>query len=151
MMDPRRLLTLEDFSRGGGSPTEQLVQRNWPYWIEPPRRPEGIAPRVRAYVEVNHGRWIINCPFEGCEGAQLASRAEHRFFCIDCLHRPDPEALYRWVVVVWPTDEDARRIETALLKRPLANRNWLPSEPSNLLVAENAAFMGEEHLKDLVP
>lgn len=144
-----KILTLEDFTREGGSPTLALVRRNWPFWLEPPRQPEGVAAELLAYAEVNHGRWIVNCPMPDpehddgkCRGAQMASRSEHRFFCVDCLHRYEPAARGRWVRVQWPAE--VAQIEQALAPRPVKRQNWTPAETAMVLRAENAAFLTDE-------
>lgn len=146
-----KILTLESFQREGGSPTKVLLRRNWPYWEEELRIPQGLAEKPVAYAEVNHGRWIVNCPLpdlsqldKKCHGAQMASRAEPRFFCVDCLHRHEPSVRDKWLRVVWPNDNEIKGIEAALGPRPLKNRNWAPNETGMQLRAENAAFLGED-------
>jgi hypothetical protein len=80
---------------------------------------------------VSGGRWIVMCP---CGGAQLASREDHRFFCVDCLNA---QVGGQWRTVTWP--EDAEAIEAALLARPESHtRTWLPTETLSDLLAENA-------------
>jgi hypothetical protein len=89
-----------------------------------------------ASAYVSHGRWAVDCPYEGCFSAQYASKSDHRFFCIEC----DNGGTGKWVTVVWPSAEDLAAIETTLLVRPgLANRNWLPDEPVANLLEENKA------------
>lgn len=138
-----KILTAEDFRQ---SP-ERIVREHWPFWLSEYRKPEGIAAAPTVAVEVNHGRWIIHCPFsvygDKCRGAQLASRHDHRFFCVECLQ---PGIGLKWLSVVWP--EEVAAIERALLMRPnMKNRNWLPTEVPMALRAENAAFVSEELLE----
>jgi hypothetical protein len=79
---------------------------------------------------VSGGRWVVMCP---CGGAQLASREEHRFFCIDCLN---VAVGGQWRRVHWP--EDAADIEAVLLRRPdPETRTWLPTQTLSDLLAEN--------------
>lgn len=63
-----------------------------------------------ANVEVNHARWVANCPF--CSSAQFASPEDKRFFCADCLNA---QAGFKFIPTNWPVDADA--IESELLRR----------------------------------
>lgn len=147
-----KILTLESFQRQGGSPTYALLRKNWPFWEEEFRTPQGLADSPVAYAEVNHGRWIVNCPLpdpsqldKKCHGAQMASRAEPRFFCVDCLHRYEPTVRSKWLRVVWPDEGMQKEIEAALSPRPVKKMNWLPNETAMQLRAENAAFLSEDN------
>jgi hypothetical protein len=94
--------------------------------------PTGASPAIFAEAEVNHGRWIVRCPF--CPGAQYASRTDPRFLCVDCGNAPIEGD---WIRVEWPVRPDA--IEAALALRPqFANMNWLPTESLTDLQRENA-------------
>lgn len=88
--------------------------------------------RTAAFAYVNHGRWVADCP-AGCGGAELAR--DDVFMCRECgnittRHQPVP--------LVWPSDEDVRAIEAALVVRPFLNRNWNIDESIGRLLAENA-------------
>lgn len=122
------LLMLQDVHamRGGpnayGLPPDReaeavlLNPNNWAPGVEQ-RVPTAIAP-VSLTVQVNHGRWIVECP---CGSAQLASRTDRRFFCVEC-----GNVMFegKWVRVEWPADPEA--VERELGRRPFAqNRNWL--------------------------
>lgn len=93
----------------------------WPPHV-PPRDPASIDQSpFELPVEVNQGRWIVECP---CGSAQLASRTDRRFYCVEC-----GNALFEgmWVHVAWPAEAEA--LEAELLRRPFAaNRNWRPDE-----------------------
>lgn len=83
-------------------------------------------------VVVNHARWIVRCP---CGGAQIASRSDRRFFCVDCLNAWCGS---KWVRVRWPDEADD--IHAALARRvDPETRNWEPHETVADLEAENAA------------
>jgi hypothetical protein len=106
------------------------------YW---PEVEERFDPRPaddgdeHATAVVNHGRWIVRCPF--CTGAQLADPEDHRFFCNDCLNHPVEG---RVLVVDWPNPVVQPAIEQALLDRPVAStRNWETWEEVSWLLAEN--------------
>lgn len=89
------------------------------------------------YAEVNHGRWIVNCPF--CAGAELADPDDRRFFCLSCYN---VAVGGKWLAVTWPSQRKA--IEAELLKRPKAEfANWSPGERVASLRAEAAAMAGE--------
>lgn len=106
------------------------------HWLSPePRRiPTEIAHGAPLLARVEHGRWLVQCDF--CAGAQLASRGDRRFFCIDCQNAAHGG---KWRRVVWPGDH--ADIESALLERPVpATRNWNPGETVADLHRENAEY-----------
>jgi hypothetical protein len=74
-----------------------------------------------AYVEANHGRWIVRCPY--CLGAQVAHRTDHRYLCADCLNG----GTARWAAVTWPAD--AELAERVLEVRPAEAASWNPWPP----------------------
>jgi hypothetical protein len=80
-----------------------------------------------AYVELNHGRWIVNCP--GCPNAWLEN------FEIP----PECDNCGTAVKVIPPSDKDREKITLAMLPRPVENRNWVPGEKLKDLIAENIA------------
>jgi hypothetical protein len=91
---------------------------------------DGMA-GVAAYV--NHGRWVADCPSEGCGGAlELAQLAS--FLCPACLNAGSG---HQWQPVRWPPEQPD--IEAVLGVRPLlSNRNWRPGESIADLERENA-------------
>lgn len=91
---------------------------------------EHVTADVVAVAYVNEGRWVVDCPF--CAGAQLASRVDRRFWCVEC---QNAEVAGAWVTVSWPLQE--REIEAALGDRPKLNTHWLPDETVSDLVSEN--------------
>lgn len=115
----------------------------WLYW-NPDRGvrqlPMAQMPLVAVQVFVNDGRWLAQC---ACGHAQLASKSDHRFYCLACANaRSEAEGM--WIGVAWPSDSDIERIETLLLVRPqldegtnLPTRNWRPDEPIEHLADEN--------------
>ena len=97
--------------------------------------PETTAAQPVLHAFVNDGRWLVQCPV--CNGAQLASRGDPRFFCIDCLNE---HAQRQWLSVAWPSTDQQAEIEGLLLKRPLTHtRSWKPDETTEKLRAENLA------------
>lgn len=98
--------------------------------------PAGLAPTPVAVAHVNHGRWLAECPFERCASAQYASRADRRFFCVECSNA----GTGMWVAVAWPAETELTAIEAALSARPdRRSRNWAPPETVADLAAENTA------------
>lgn len=84
-------------------------------------------------AQVNDNRWLVQCP--ACQGAQIVSKADPRFFCIDCLNA---HVQGSWLAVSWPDNPD--EIEAALNARPvLHTRSWKPGEGVADLERENVA------------
>jgi hypothetical protein len=96
--------------------------------------PRGIweaPPKGVIYAYVNHGRWVVDCPEDGCGGAEIVSLRDPVFYCgeYEC-----PGDGY-WNVSF---PEDLTAIEVELMKRPKAqNRNWSLDEKVADLVREN--------------
>lgn len=87
--------------------------------------------------QVNHGRWIVECPC--CPSAALAGPGfvTDRFLCAEC---GNSAAGGRYFEVAWPDRRTVRRIEELLGRRPdMKTRNWIPGEPVGMLLAENIA------------
>jgi hypothetical protein len=69
------------------------------------------------WAVVNHGRWIVECPFPYCGGAEEVTRGQSRFVCINCAYECD----VRW-------DPESEKIWQALALRPVPQtRNWAPA------------------------
>ena len=96
----------------------------------------GQVPTQASAVEtvtpvVNHGRWLIPCPW--CFSAAMASRDDHRFYCVECRN---VGVGGKWVPVKWPESKD--EIEALLVMRhDPRTRNWAPPETVADLLAEN--------------
>lgn len=130
-----RIVAAEDFYyAAGASPAEACIVQHWHRRdvSRDPIVPKQMAQGQAVEVYVNHGRWIAECP--DCHGAQVASRTDARFFCVDCLNA---WCGGKWLRIAWPRDTDA--IESVLLRRETHHRNWTPEESVTDLVAENAA------------
>jgi hypothetical protein len=90
-----------------------------------------------AVARVDHGRWIADCPTDGCGGAEFVSLSGQPFFCCECRnaatgHMPIPVAL--------PPAKTVAQIDAYLSARPApATRNWRPEETVAALRAENRA------------
>lgn len=90
---------------------------------------------AKAYAYLNHGRWVVECPRDGCANAYLARTAPKRCECVSvevCTHSEQCDQI---IDVVTP--DNRRAIELAVSTRPYANRNWRPGETVELLEAEN--------------
>lgn len=138
--DQRPMTTVENGTAweraGNGLPAaEWLVLAHWTRFDVPPRWPrEGTKERT-AVAFLEQGRWIVKCPF--CpNGAQLAAKTDHRWFCTECLNLAVGQ---RWVPVAWP--KRVTEIEVVLMRRPnRENRNCLPGETVEQLLGENILF-----------
>lgn len=87
-----------------------------------------IAADVSALSSANSGRWIVTCPFPGCNGAQYASITDQRFWCVDCSNMAVSQ---QWIAVIWP--DNANEIERVLSNRPRSAQNWIPGETIEML------------------
>jgi ribosomal protein L37AE/L43A len=102
----------------------QALRRKW--------RHHGPAKQARAYTELNHGRWIIPCPF--CPSA-APDIGRDRFLCSEC---GNAAAGGRYVPVERPHHELSREIARLTTLRPdNENRNWQPGETADMLAADN--------------
>lgn len=97
--------------------------------------PVGDVGKPKAIVVVNHGRWLVSCPF--CAGAERADPDDKRFYCLSCGNKAVGN---KWIPVKWPTTRVA--IEAELVKRPVENtRNWRPGETVAQLAKETKENM----------
>lgn len=120
--DPVRQLPNGKAEKTRVRPCARAAILNWQFPGLPPFVPEKIEQTVTAYAEVNHGRWIVHCPW--CYGAEMAAETDKFFFCAHCLNDEVGGAL---IPVVWPSN--AREIEDELIRRPNdRGRHWLPTE-----------------------
>lgn len=97
-------------------------------------RHSGSAKLGPIHPQVNHGRWIVECPC--CPSAALAGPGyvTDRFLCAEC---GNAAAGGRYFEVEWPNKATVRRILGLLAPRPPENRNWIPGEDVNILYFEN--------------
>ncbi|WP_314411357.1 hypothetical protein [Streptomyces sp. DSM 40484] len=103
-------------------------------WIEHRQQrrvlpPEGFIIGQKIYAQINHNRWVADCP---CGSAQVVSPADPRTACTECG--------LGWIVLVFPDDPDA--VEASVIHELPHLRNWWhpddPANPSNLLAAATA-------------
>ncbi|MFC8365587.1 hypothetical protein ACFUIY_37665 [Streptomyces griseorubiginosus] len=73
--------------------------------------PEGFMLGHRLYAQINHNRWVGECP---CGSAQVVSPADPRMACTECGAG--------WFVLVFPDDPAAAEAEVAHLMPH--DRNW---------------------------
>lgn len=102
-------------------------------WDRVKWRRHGAALQAVACPRVNHGRWIIDCPF--CPSADRWQGGD-RFICSLC---GNAAAGGRYVDVQPPPARLRTAIAGALAHRPVEFRNWHPGETVADLVAENVA------------
>lgn len=76
---------------------------------------------THATAEVNHGRWVVGCPW--CPNAQLGDPTAPEFLCNECLN----DGTGKWVTVDYPDAVDDIEAVLAGRKR-LENRNWRPGQ-----------------------
>lgn len=88
---------------------------------------------VKAFARVNAGRWLVNCPFSGCNSAQYASILDRRYWCCDCENRAISG---KWIEVIWPEVES---VEAWMQNRPLKAKNWNPGETSKDIKQQDIA------------
>lgn len=88
-------------------------------------------------VYMNHGRWVVDCPTEGCGWAYLATTGDgkprylHR--CQGCQHT---------IELAWPPLDAALEIERILCERAApVNRNWRHPETIDGLSRENQTML----------
>jgi hypothetical protein len=73
--------------------------------------PDGFVLGHRLYAQINHNRWVANCP---CGSAQVVSPADERMACTECGAG--------WFVLVFP--EDVQAVEAELAGLLPHERNW---------------------------
>ena len=124
---PRRGGEFVYASGSSESPTEMAltIHSKFGKW-----RHSGSAKLGPVHAQVNHGRWIVECPC--CPSAAVAQG--DRFLCAEC---GNSAAGGRYFEVAWPSRERAKRISQLLAVRPVENRNWLPGEDLDILRFEN--------------
>lgn len=89
-----------------------------------------------AEARVDHGRWIADCPFDGCYGAEFVSITGCiPFFCNECRNAATGGVP---IPVVLPDEKMRGQIDAYLSARPVpATRNWTPGETIKQLRDEN--------------
>jgi len=118
------LKTLKDVSAG----PEYFIASMMSKYKKP--FPSGINESITVKAEINHGRWIVKCPW--CSGAELADKDDRRFFCLSCFNKAING---KFIKVEFPNK--AIDIETILKVRPAKNQNWTPGETIAQLKNEN--------------
>lgn len=114
---------------GPGDRADKPAEWIAPLWPGYKGMPVGLDRKRKVYAYVNHSRWVADCPL--CNGAELVSPNDPRFFCGSCGN--DGGTFF---TVVFPKDKAA--IEAELLKRSdLRSRNWNITESVKKLQAEN--------------
>ena len=112
----------------------EIPARLW--WLRddvPFALPEKVARGPVVLAEVNHGRWVVDCPDPDCTSAQLAAREDPRFLCVSCLN--ERTAAGAWLPVAWPEQVDD--IEAVLRERDTVNANYRAGETVAVLIQEN--------------
>jgi hypothetical protein len=85
---------------------------------------------ARAYV--NWGRWLADCPRDGCLYAFALKPGQERYEC----RTKNGEGCGAEATIEWPAD--AEQIDAELKRRPLQQtRNWFPRD-HELAVATNS-------------
>ena len=81
---------------------------------------------MTATVYHNHGRWVADCPADGCPEAHTVTPGD-RFVCVNCGMVSK---------LGWPLNME--QIDRTLTPRPVPQtRNWVPCETITVLVEEN--------------
>ena len=93
--------------------------------------PFSLHPKGDVLAEINHGRWLVRCPF--CSGAEEAEPGEPIFYCQSCGNADNDGHV---MSVKFP--ENRTEIEAVLLMRPdIGTRNWTATETWADLAKEN--------------
>ena len=69
-----------------------------------PKSPPLGETKGKLFAEVNHGRWIVNCPTEGCNGALVVSQKDP-FMCPYCSNFSNDG---KWYEVKFPKEKMPR-------------------------------------------
>lgn len=134
-MDLSTLTVAETFYRERGVPVAfRAAAMNAKAMRIPLRVTDDIEPSPTVLVRVNHGRWLVDCPW--CNGAQVASITDRRFVCADCFNAPVQGHPLR---TAWPSDELRAEIEAEMQLRSDPARNWMPGETMDDLITERIA------------
>lgn len=86
---------------------------------------------MRTVAYLNHGRWVADCPVEGCGDAlalypEVGADAQRRpILSAEPVYTQTDTQGHRFQIDA-PPDDMRARIETAVADRPEPNRNWLP-------------------------
>lgn len=97
----------------------------------------GVALGVNLAARVNGGRWIADCPTDGCCGAEFVNLDDPLFFCCECRNA---EVAHQPIPITVPAVATRKQIEAYLGARPApATRNWFPHETIKDLRDENRA------------
>ena len=96
--------------------------RDWyRYWIKRDFNPSDIYLGVKLEARVNHGRWVVDCPF--CKGAETIWPGEPFFLCAHCANNRTKLAIR----IELP--KERVEIEKILDERlEPENKNWTPGE-----------------------
>lgn len=122
--------------RDNGTAIPPSLWANYRHPAIDPVQPQGFTDTYATDAFVNEGRWMAMCPF-GCGSAQVISEVDKKFYCCGQRGCQNFEAGYKLIPVNWPDIETQTVIEDLLLKRPIAFRNWVPSETLAQLQVEN--------------
>ncbi len=91
------------------------------------------------YAEVNHSRWIAECPY--CHGAGAINLTDKTFFCQTCFNA-DIQNYPRPLIV--PSVNERKTIEKELKKRKLRGRNWKHGESVDFMQMETKIYEGRK-------
>jgi len=80
-------------------------------------------------ARIEYSRYLVDCP--NCNSAEFAFE-DGLFYCSQCFNS-DIQGKARRVIM----PKQRKRIENILLKRPIKNRHWFPSEKLEDLEKEN--------------
>lgn len=128
--DPHIQQRLAGHAGTAAEATVLLYSAHEPLAVLEALKPGNAGREEAVHVEVNHGRWVVECP--SCRSAQLASIEDPRYLCHECLNMA---IALQWRRVIWPKNYQA--ISDLLAVRPLENRNWKPGEKLADLKREN--------------
>ena len=108
---------------------EKMIAPRMGKWLGKITPKDDIAESPIVPAIINHGRWMVKCPF--CAGAEVLYLSHPIFLCLSCFNNEANNKFLRVKI-----SRNWKAIEKILGKRPIQNRNW-EGESIRELIKEN--------------